>query len=112
MLCGGIKTRAKLGSDPEPGPSPLESSPVLETARESNGGFAEIQARLPRLEIMLELRQVRISGFIWLRNIVEKVEAKHGVSPDEVEEVFLASPQFRRLEKGKIGGEDVYGVYG
>ena len=61
---------------------------------------------------MLELQQVRISGFIWLRNIVEKIEAKHRVSLDEVEEVFLAPPQFRRLEKGKVDGEDVYGAYG
>jgi len=61
---------------------------------------------------MLELRHLRISGFIWLRNIVEKVEAKHRVSLDEVEEVFLAPPQFRRLEKGKVDGEDVYGAYG
>ncbi len=61
---------------------------------------------------MLELQQVRISGFIWLRNIVEKIEAKHRVSLDEVEEVFLAPPQFRRLEKGKVEGEDVYGAYG
>ena len=61
---------------------------------------------------MLELQRVRISGFIWLRNIVEKIEAKHRVSLDEVEEVFLASPQFRRLEKGKVEGEDVYGAYG
>jgi len=55
---------------------------------------------------------VRISGFIWLRNIVGKIEAKHGLSPDEVEEVFLASPQFRRLENGKVEGENVYGAYG
>ena len=56
---------------------------------------------------MLKLQQVRISGFIWLRNIVEKIEAKHRVSL-----VFLAPPQFRRLEKGKVEGEDVYGAYG
>lgn len=61
---------------------------------------------------MLELRQVKVSGFIWLRNIVEKIEAKHRVSPDEVEKVFLASTQFRRLEKGKVEGENVYGAYG
>ena len=30
---------------------------------------------------------MRISGFIWLRNIVEKIEAKHRVSLDEVEQI-------------------------
>ncbi len=47
-----------------------------------------------------------------MRTIVEKIEAKHRVSSTEVEEVFSQNPQFRRLEKGKIEGEDVYAAYG
>jgi hypothetical protein len=32
-----------------------------------------------------------IDGFIWLRDIVEKIETKHHVSQDEAEEVFFNS---------------------
>jgi uncharacterized DUF497 family protein len=47
-----------------------------------------------------------------LRQIVEKIEAKHRVTHTEAEEVFSNAPQFRRLEKGRIEGEDVYAAYG
>jgi hypothetical protein len=55
---------------------------------------------------------VKIAGFVWLEEIVEKIEAKHGVSPEEVEEVFASEPQVRRMEKGHFRGEDVYRALG
>ena len=35
---------------------------------------------------------MKIVGFIWLEEIVEKLEVKHQVFPDEVEQVFAISP--------------------
>ena len=53
-----------------------------------------------------------IDDFIWLPTVVRKLEYKHGVSPDEVEEVFFGKPAIRRLERGHIAGEDLYGALG
>jgi len=51
---------------------------------------------------------VRIVGLIWLEEIVEKLEVKHRVVPEEVEQVFRKQPKIRRMEKGRYRGEDVY----
>jgi uncharacterized DUF497 family protein len=55
---------------------------------------------------------MRISGIIWLWKIVEKIETKHRVTQNEIEQVFVSGPQYRFLEKGKIDGENVYSAYG
>ena len=55
---------------------------------------------------------MRITGIIWLRKIVDKIEAKHHITQDEVEEVFVNNPQYRFLERGKIEGDHVYSAYG
>jgi hypothetical protein len=44
---------------------------------------------------------VRITGFLWLEAIVEKLAQKHGVTTDEVTEVFENpedAPHFRFVE--------------
>ncbi len=53
-----------------------------------------------------------IDDFIWLPAIVEKLEYKHGVSIDEVEEIFFRKPRFRFVETGLQPSEDVYSVSG
>lgn len=55
---------------------------------------------------------MKITRVIWLRDIVDKLEWKHQVSPDEVEEVFASQPRFRRIARGRIRGEDVYAAFG
>ena len=55
---------------------------------------------------------MRITGIIWLHKIVDKIESKHHLTQDEVEEVFANSPQYRFLERGKIDGDSVYSAYG
>ncbi|MGH9833163.1 MAG: BrnT family toxin [Blastocatellia bacterium] len=55
---------------------------------------------------------MRIDDFIWLPNIVEKLDVKHQVSQDEVEEVFFNRPRFRFVESGNRRGEDVYSASG
>jgi uncharacterized DUF497 family protein len=51
---------------------------------------------------------VRIEEIIWLDTIIEKLAVKHGVDPDEVEEVLRNKPKFRFVEKGDRKNEDVY----
>ena len=55
---------------------------------------------------------MRISGVIWLQRIVDKLEAKHNLTPEEIEDVFANRPEFRFIEDGDISGEDVYAAYG
>ncbi len=55
---------------------------------------------------------MRITGIIWLEDIVDKLAEKHGVLEGEVREMFAARPFFRRLERGHRVGEDVYGAFG
>ncbi|MBN1508497.1 MAG: BrnT family toxin [Sedimentisphaerales bacterium] len=49
---------------------------------------------------------------IWLEEIVEKLETKHGVVPDEVEQVFRRQPRIKRMNRGRYRGEDVYRALG
>lgn len=55
---------------------------------------------------------MRISGFIWLDQIVDKLISKHSVETFEVEEVFAERPKFRFVEKGDRRDEDVYMALG
>lgn len=51
---------------------------------------------------------MKISGIIWLYEIVEKLQVEHQVQKDEVREVFNNRPKFRYVEKGHRSGENVY----
>jgi len=55
---------------------------------------------------------MRINRIIILGNFIEKIERQHQINSDEIREVFYNVPYFRKLEKGHIKGEDVYGAYG
>jgi uncharacterized DUF497 family protein len=56
---------------------------------------------------------VKIARIIWLRQYVIKLEAKHGVYPEEVREALMGAPRIRRMGKGKSHtGEDLYVAYG
>ena len=55
---------------------------------------------------------MKIVGFIWLEEIVEKLEVKHQVFPDEVEQVFGNQPSVKRMNRGRFRGEDVYRALG
>jgi len=54
------------------------------------------------------LREIISSKFRRLDEVVEKIERKHGVATEEVEEVFLGGREFRRGPKGRRKGEDLY----
>ena len=46
--------------------------------------------------------QRRIVGFIWLDWVVDKIDSKHAVEPEEVEEAFFSRQiKVRKAESGK-----------
>jgi uncharacterized DUF497 family protein len=55
---------------------------------------------------------LKLSGLIWLKEIVEKIEHKHRVSQNEVREILSGPSQFRFVEKGHRAGENVYSAMG
>jgi len=55
---------------------------------------------------------LKISGIIWLPEIVEKISHKHRVEQNEVSEVLQSSSHFRFVEKGHRKGENVYSAMG
>lgn len=56
---------------------------------------------------------MKIKSFIWLPEVIDKIESKHGVTVEEVEESFNTGTMYRRGPRGKKRkGEDVYKAYG
>ncbi len=55
---------------------------------------------------------MKINGIIWPAQFVEKIEKKHGVSTEEVAEVFDNRPRVRLVEKGDVSGEPLYRAAG
>ncbi len=55
---------------------------------------------------------MQLYDVIWKDQFVEKLEVKHGVTTDEVEQVLFSVPHMRKAEKGRVKGEDVYVAYG
>ena len=55
---------------------------------------------------------MKIRGFIWLEDIIEKLERKHHIQQQEVREIFANLPHFHFVEKGHRSGENVYAGLG
>lgn len=55
---------------------------------------------------------MRLYEVIWKESFVDKIECKHRVTPEEVEQVLFSKPHVCRAEKGRIQGEDLYVAYG
>ena len=55
---------------------------------------------------------MRIKGFMWLEQYVDKLVWKHHLTPEEVEGVFTSNPRFRFVEKGNVAGENMYAAMG
>ena len=49
---------------------------------------------------------------MWKEQFVEKLERKHRVFTDEVEEAFRNAPRFDFITKGQVAGENVYRALG
>jgi uncharacterized protein len=55
---------------------------------------------------------MKLTGIVWLREVVDKLAGKHNVTTDEVEELLNGRPRFRFIEKGNVQGEDLYAAMG
>ena len=55
---------------------------------------------------------MRIVDIIWLPNVIDKLAWKHGVTPEEVDQVLFSRPSFFRVQKGHVPGEDLYSALG
>ncbi len=55
---------------------------------------------------------MRVIDIIWLPHIIDKLAWKHGITPEEVDQVLFSNPLFRKAQKGHIPGEDVYAAFG
>lgn len=55
---------------------------------------------------------MKISGIIWIEEIIEKLERKHNVQQGEVRQVLRNDPQFRFVETGHRPGENAYAALG
>jgi hypothetical protein len=50
---------------------------------------------------------MQLHEIIWKDRFIDKLEAQHGVSTDEVEEILFSKPHVRRAQKGHVKGEDL-----
>ncbi len=55
---------------------------------------------------------MKIAHIIWLARFVEKLERKHNVSVEEVEQVLAKQPRIQFVERGDVEGEDLYRALG
>ncbi len=55
---------------------------------------------------------MRIKDVIWQEQFVDKLMEKHGVYPDEAEDVLFGRNRMRQVARGQVCGEDVYEALG
>lgn len=53
-----------------------------------------------------------IKKIIWKDQFVEKLELKHNVFIEEVEEILGSKPHVRKVNNGRVKGENVYSAFG
>ena len=85
---------------------------MADAAVDIEGILLDDRRQLIRREVRLTGDLMLINEFVWLPEIIDKLEAKHRVSQDEVEEVFFAKPKYRFVESGHRAGENVYSAGG
>ena len=55
---------------------------------------------------------MRLKNIIWMDEFTVKIQVKHNLTIDEVEDALLSRAIFRRASRGKVNGENVYVAYG
>jgi uncharacterized DUF497 family protein len=51
---------------------------------------------------------VRVLRIIWLHQFVDKLDEKHGMTTDEVEDILYGKLKVRRIAAGDVEGEHLY----
>lgn len=54
---------------------------------------------------------MRLYEVIWKNPFVRKIESKHHVKIEEGEEILFSGSHFRRAQKGRVKGENLYVAY-
>jgi hypothetical protein len=52
--------------------------------------------------------ELRVLSVLWSPATIDKLAWKHGVTPDEVEQVLFGRPQNRKVQRGHVPGENLY----
>ena len=55
---------------------------------------------------------MRIVDIIWFPQVIDKLDWKHNLTPEEVEEALFGKPMYRKVQRGHIPGEDLYAALG
>ncbi len=55
---------------------------------------------------------MKINGFIWPEDVIDKLAWKHHITVEEVEEVFENRPRIHFVQKGHVVNEDMYAARG
>ena len=55
---------------------------------------------------------MKIIECLWKEQFIEKLEWRHQIATDEVEEVFHNAPHYGYISKGRVKGENVYRALG
>jgi hypothetical protein len=50
---------------------------------------------------------MKVTECLWFDEFVDKIIRKHGLYPEEVEEVLSGETDIRKLESGRVKGEDL-----
>lgn len=58
------------------------------------------------------MADVNIRGFLMVPALLEKIERKHGVTREEILQVFANDPHIEFGERGSVEDEHVYVAYG
>ena len=58
------------------------------------------------------IENMQLKDIIWIDKFVSKIQTKHNVTVDEVEEALSSNAIFYRARKGNVKGEDVYIAHG
>ena len=51
-------------------------------------------------------------NIVWIDKFIIKIQPKHYLTVDEVEDALLSGAIFRRASRGRVRGENVYVAYG
>lgn len=55
---------------------------------------------------------MEITELLWLEEVISKIETKHHVTPQEVEEAFSSYPKIKKMLRGRFRSEHVYRALG